>query len=72
MATTLIGANIILTKRDLSLKETMHQAQYAMLWACCLLVVSMVCVIGAFASAKLMDLPPIYKYQRNMIGSMYV
>ncbi len=67
IATVLSGAGGVLPTRQGFIKEAVAKVRRALLHTSILLASSVVFVLGAFATAGFVVLPPVAKYQLNMI-----
>jgi ankyrin repeat protein len=68
IATVLAGADAALPNlRDDFIRTQVKSVERALILATILLVISVVCVLGAFASAGFAVLPPLLKYDTSMI-----
>lgn len=67
MATVLAGAGGVLPMREGFIKDAVEKVRRALLWTALLLAGSVIFVLGAFATAGYVVLPPISKYRHNMI-----
>jgi hypothetical protein len=73
IATVLAGADAALPNlQDDFLGRVLKSVERALIRATILLVISVVCVLGAFASAGLAVLPPLLKYETSMLITVCV
>ncbi|CAK9275421.1 unnamed protein product [Sphagnum jensenii] len=72
IATVLAGADAALPNlRDDFIGRRVKSVERALIRATILLVISVVCVLGAFASAGFAALPPLLKYDTSMIITVF-
>lgn len=67
IATVMAGAGGVLPMREGFIKDAVKKVRRALLWTALLLAGSVIFVLGAFATAGYVVLPPIPKYRNNMI-----
>ncbi|KAG0569217.1 hypothetical protein KC19_6G074200 [Ceratodon purpureus] len=67
IATVMAGAGGVLPMRERFIKDAVQKVRRALLWTALLLAGSVIFVLGAFATAGYVVLPPIPKYRNDMI-----
>ena len=67
IATVMAGAGAVLPMREGFIKDAVLKVRKALLWTALLLAGSVIFVLGAFATAGYLVLPPIPKYRNDMI-----
>jgi ankyrin repeat protein len=70
VATVMAGAGGVLPLREGFIKDAVQKVRRALLWTALLLAGSVIFVLGAFATAGYVVLPPILKYRHSMIISI--
>jgi len=73
IATVLAGADAAMPNlKDAFIGRVVKSVRRALIRASILLVISVVCVLGAFANAGIAVLPPLLKYDTSMIITVFL